>query len=307
MQDPNWLLSSAAQSAAAFVAIIAGFIATRVLGLSAERAGVKSLLADTHATLQFQRGRLAEQRRRLRDMDVSAFIDESLDRIVESRGEIPLADLVEDGTATGRTKEELQPSFDKTVATVKEAFQLFLVERPFQDEPPDEMTEYLRSIGVNVNLEERHIYERVYWKSAEIWSAQRRKRSSRRLFGALDIGPSPVVLPTNLNIPGQESVRLANDLHEECSRLEAECGRLELQERQYEERLRGLGKPEGLTVGLAALLYCAVTGIFVPIALMPMAVGSLAVWQKFGVTALFVSGVSSVIGYLFWSVRRLSS
>lgn len=39
--DPNWLLSTEAQSAAALVAIIGGFLVSRLVSLSSEREGLR--------------------------------------------------------------------------------------------------------------------------------------------------------------------------------------------------------------------------------------------------------------------------
>ena len=50
MINPNWLLSTMAQSAAALVAIVGGFLVNRVVTLSSERQGLE------------QRGRELEQR-----------------------------------------------------------------------------------------------------------------------------------------------------------------------------------------------------------------------------------------------------
>jgi hypothetical protein len=38
--DPNWLLSTTAQSAAALVAIVGGFLVSRVVGLQSTRDGL---------------------------------------------------------------------------------------------------------------------------------------------------------------------------------------------------------------------------------------------------------------------------
>ena len=52
--DPNWLLSSAAQSAAAIVAIIGGFIISRLLALSAEISSLENRKHDLETELVFK-------------------------------------------------------------------------------------------------------------------------------------------------------------------------------------------------------------------------------------------------------------
>lgn len=47
ISDPNWLLSSTAQSAAALVAIVGGFLAARVIAFNSDRDSVRRRLAST--------------------------------------------------------------------------------------------------------------------------------------------------------------------------------------------------------------------------------------------------------------------
>lgn len=50
--DPNWLLSSTAQSAAALVAIVGGFLAGRLLALSADKSAAERRLRTTSVALE---------------------------------------------------------------------------------------------------------------------------------------------------------------------------------------------------------------------------------------------------------------
>ena len=52
ISDPNWLYSTIAQSSAAIVAIVGGFITARVLMLGSEKRNLKHQLADKKTRLE---------------------------------------------------------------------------------------------------------------------------------------------------------------------------------------------------------------------------------------------------------------
>jgi hypothetical protein len=60
--DPNWLLSSVAQSAAALVAIIGGFLVSRLVSLAVERNRLLERQRDLANRLGLQRKRLGVAR-----------------------------------------------------------------------------------------------------------------------------------------------------------------------------------------------------------------------------------------------------
>jgi len=51
MGDPNWLLSALAQSSAAIIAIIGGFILTRVIGLFSEKRLLRSEISSLQSEI----------------------------------------------------------------------------------------------------------------------------------------------------------------------------------------------------------------------------------------------------------------
>src|SRR5205085_1660535 len=109
--DPNWLLSSTAQSAAALVAIVGGFLVSRVITLSTERQGLERRLRAAEVERVHARRRLDEASGELLDEDIDSFLGAITDELIERRGELTLEDAVAQH-GVGRTAVELQTAFE---------------------------------------------------------------------------------------------------------------------------------------------------------------------------------------------------
>ena len=60
VMNPNWLLATMAQSAAALVAIVGGFLVSRVVTLSSERQGLEQRGRELEQRMQGHQERLQE-------------------------------------------------------------------------------------------------------------------------------------------------------------------------------------------------------------------------------------------------------
>jgi hypothetical protein len=86
--DPNWLLSTVVQSAAAFVAIVAGFIISRLIALSADRSGLQKRIRDMEMQRSILDTELHSRQKRLIRWNALTFLDSSkvMKKIIESEG-----------------------------------------------------------------------------------------------------------------------------------------------------------------------------------------------------------------------------
>jgi len=119
--DPNWLLSTVVQSTAAFVAIIAGFIISRLLALAAERDGLEARIRDIEVLLKINEQNLTPLQKRILDWDARNFLGsrDVFKKIIESEGQISLTDVMDGNTAYKRRIDELQPYWDAEIETTK--------------------------------------------------------------------------------------------------------------------------------------------------------------------------------------------
>ncbi len=67
MADPNWLLSTMAQSAAAIVGLVGGFLINKLLGLSAEKNALISQLSENQNEINFNHQLLKEYERQIKE------------------------------------------------------------------------------------------------------------------------------------------------------------------------------------------------------------------------------------------------
>lgn len=301
MMDYNWLLSTSAQSAAAIVAIVAGFILSRVLSLSADRSGIESRLNDIRNNLRFKSTELKEISERIVRWDAQDFLESVADRLAETRGEIALEELIEESNFTGLSKEELEPYYDKAIEITQRAYELFL-KHPFKSEPPQTVGNYLEQIKIKVPDEELTFYHPVYQLFRKHYRSRRRDAFGVSGMGLLSddsvhIAFSPVA---------RARIEKYNQLVKEQDALRAEVKWLKSQEDDLLQKSNHMGRPKGLWLGVIALIYFSISGIIIPIVWLPVASERFTPTYKWIVVACFVSGLLFVLGYLIWSIWHLS-
>jgi formiminotetrahydrofolate cyclodeaminase len=79
-------MSTAAQSAAALVAILGGFMITRVIPLASERAAAQHRVEEIHAELNDIRSRLQSLREKAFRWDADDFFLDAIRDLVTTRG-----------------------------------------------------------------------------------------------------------------------------------------------------------------------------------------------------------------------------
>src|SRR5690349_15864077 len=85
--DPNWLLSTTAQSAAALVAIIGGLLVSRLVGLAGERESLQRQLERSEAEEQLVAGRLSLIEAQVRSVARGFYIDSNIKRYIDAKGD----------------------------------------------------------------------------------------------------------------------------------------------------------------------------------------------------------------------------
>jgi len=120
--DPNWFLSTVAQSTAALVAIIGGLLISRLVSLAADRDGlirtrqrlnVELISATTHAD------KLRAQR--LND-GWSTFLEFATPQLVDSRGIISTDDLLDEVSLRGFDDEEWRADASESIERTLAAY-----------------------------------------------------------------------------------------------------------------------------------------------------------------------------------------
>ena len=89
MTDPNWLLATMAQSAAAMVAVIGGFLVSRIITLSVERQSLDRRSRELKEKTAEMETALRGVRERRQAMSWDWFVALAVNPCAQARGRMP--------------------------------------------------------------------------------------------------------------------------------------------------------------------------------------------------------------------------
>lgn len=101
LTDPNWLLATMAQAAAVLVAVIGGFLVSRVITLSAERRGLDRRVREIKEAAQEKESILREVRQNRQAKSWRRFVNLAVGESAKGRGNVSDEKLAEDHWVEG--------------------------------------------------------------------------------------------------------------------------------------------------------------------------------------------------------------
>ena len=295
MKDPGTLLSTLTQATAVFVAIVGGFLVSRLVAISTERDGLKRRYKQTrdqleHVAATYQEAheyRLWNSQRTFRGWVLSDLVDdppESVDR-----------DKLLSSIPRGSSRDEMATYLDELIRRVNEVrdeIGLALVEG-------DTNLLVLRALeerGLDVSDHEREIYERVVDSVAS-----ELPRPAGNFVDIPRIGHivSPAVLATELRRL-DESISQEQELAARAHILDSEAERLRTE-------IALTGRLVGVTPAVLILGLYSLAGIVAPVVVLTIHPMSLAAWASWVLVALFIAGLAAVLGYILWYAGTLNN
>lgn len=121
MTDPNWLLATMAQSAAAMVAVIGGFLVSRIITLTVERQSLDRRSRELQATTAEVDAALGEARERRQALSWAWFIDVAATPCAQAWGKMPDAELAAKYPIRGVSESEKLEMASKLNQKMREA------------------------------------------------------------------------------------------------------------------------------------------------------------------------------------------
>jgi len=291
--DPNWLLSTTAQSAAALVAIIGGLLVSRLVALAVERDGLQRRLTELEGELKIATSDVTEAERPVTWQAQSWFIEQTIEAYIAARG-LP-GERDRDFRSLGSTEEQRLLWQEQLAFQVVEC--LDEIEGLLRPDDRDLDIDILRDRGFEMGHYDARVVKPV------VKSVRGRVRAAHR--SRFDI---PSITPFN---PGS---RISNERAEqveaiaELGRRRATRRRLEAQVGQVNDHLRQLGKPKGVGWGILALAIFAILGVAFPLTLMALRPIPTGDGWRIAVVSAFLVGLVLVIAFIAsqWrSLRRL--
>lgn len=299
MAESDSLLATLAQSSAAIVAIVGGFLVSRLVQLSSEREGLRRQLQHTGDELtQVTRDYDEAHQYRLGNSEHTFFGWVIEDLAGADLDTLDRVALLADNIPRGSSEEEMRPYLDAVVLNVETARKR-AAEYIESDDTASLRLSDLRDRGLVVSDGEEDLYEHVVDAIAARLPARRNYLGSVDSLLRSSMISDPVGRSTDLRRL-DESIRGEQDLWSRKLTLEAVRDRLTLE-------LDRIGRPVGVVSAIVILSIYSLLGIVTPVVVMATGVDPLAAWAHWLLVALFIAGLFAVLGYIYWYARTLSA
>lgn len=288
--DPNWLLSTTAQSAVALVAIIGGFLVSRVLGLNSEREQLLRKCRELRNRAQVLGASYQEIHDERLAISQEWFLEAHLDKILDTRGAVSAEELLDHGIPIGSSDEEMAPFAARLLRCVVEA--RAPIEATSASGAPASSAIDLRAAGVEIPRDDEWIYN-------EAAKALEERRGPRSTWPS--IMSEATRDTTNIQLRRQDE-RIAKE-----TAVKTELDLVESEQSSTLSELDRLGNPWGLKSGLVMLAYLLLVGVIYPVYLLMQRPVPSGQDTRTLVAVLFLSGLVGLVVYIGAAVRHLSA
>lgn len=305
--DLNILIATTVTATAALIAIIGGFLISRVITLSSEQNGIRRRLREIKLSAQTQEHLLAEIEENLLAEDQEDFI---LDNYVELIfDKIPLEELLEhdENPYRKRTIKDLEPVVEELIQVEADLQEMFHNRGvSYSDDLPSEYSVFFNKESLTVKHRE-YWYELLY--DEHRLRMDSKPKEARGMFDIpnLDVAPIRTFDRVSATIQTQAGEQAYQQKHRDRDTYKNELDYLKKQEEEQEQILRDYGKPQGMWGGLFVLIYASIVGIGYPITLLPYPLETYndEVTKHF-ILGLFFSLLVSLFVYLAINMHRLT-
>jgi hypothetical protein len=295
--DPNWLYSTGAQAAAALVAIIGGFLVSRLIAMSSERQALGRRRQQLQDEVAAAGSRIEDLYVEVWDAARAWFRRNNKDDFVVYRGTPPNFRL-EENIYRGVGMDETQEFASELERDVQTTFlMLERILRTGEISMPDDQELSRRGLKVE------EIPKDLQSDIAEAIAKRRRPKQSSMTGYQSYIPPFiPSVTPFSL---GRDAER-QDSRNEMLDAVERRRDDRQAEIRLLDRQLGELGRPQGVGWGIASLALLTILGIVFPMILMavrPVPAGPLA---RAAVIVSFCVGVAAVllfVGYQWINAR----
>ena len=307
--DPEWLLATMAQSAAALVAIAGGFLVNRVLTLGTERQGLERRGRELEQQMRDQVERLQRDRQRRTGASWDRYVDlmaAACAARYETNGSVSPEWLVERLWLSGvPTREEMLRIAALLVEETKQASEHFERGESLPDSGTTDWAVYKIYQTVEAAREESVRVAQQAARHAELRAKAGRPPPSSSVYNRLRAAVSRSTRSQDSELNQSRQKRYAKLIEAERERQD----RLALLEREHDfvrtEAAR-VAKPQGLWFAASAFSYLTVAGVVVPVVSLAWRPVPYNLLSRRWLVFLFVSGLLVLGWYLIWAIRQLS-
>lgn len=292
-------LTTVSAASASIVAILGGFIASKLIAINGERSGVIDKLNSIEEELRFKKERLKKCQKENDSDDALSFIREHIDNVFNLR---PIDDVYDTAESQCITKESLQEFWDKALALRQELeTSLLSVAEWNSDSLPKNIarkySEDSFSYDVLVELTQ-------YMKRLKKDDERRRHEEERRKNPSLSIIGPAFDYAKMLDSVAEMRPTISNwsysQNEKDIASLNSDIPQLEFQKKQLEEQRKTLVQPKGMNNGLIIFALFAFFCIIVPLAMSPCYTESACEFWiiKIIILTFFIGGLAAIFVYL---------
>lgn len=249
IENTQWFLSTVAQSSAAIIAIIGGFIVTKLIQLSSSQAGLKNRLNELANLIILKEKEIVDLKKTIFEFDTQSFFKKNIDRMIESKGKLTLKEILQDDK-TDLKEDELRPCFNKINKAVTDSFILF--DCSLDDLDVVDFKDILKKNELYLSPEIENVYSKVY---------NYVKNRHDTLFGGMSTIIQNFTPPHIFQIETQRYNMLRADLDKDVQ----EKLILATEKDNLISQLKSIGKPRGLKLGLWVFAIFTFVGVWFPI------------------------------------------
>ncbi len=298
------LLATLAQSSAAIVAIVGGFLVSRLVQLSSERDGLRRRLQDTRGELAHVEHLYTQAHTYRLSNSESDFFDWVIEDLVREQDDLDLSELLLDHLPRGSSLDEMRPYVESLLNRVRSAKSAIrnLVE------PHDTSRlgrDDLKERGLVVPSSEEEIYEYVVDWLRELLPSPNVGFPG---LGTGSVGISSMSFPTiSSPVHAATDARRLDDSIREEQQLDSRRSILSAEAKRLDREITSLGRPAGVSSGIVILSVYSFLGILAPVVSMALLPETLEPWQTWLLVGMFFSGLTSVLAYVAWYARTVGA
>ena len=296
------LIVTIATSTAALVAIIGGFLISRVISLTSEQSSIARRLREGMNEYQARESLLTKLENELLNEDAEDFIEKYYIKLTFKGSSVN--EIFKKQKFRGRTEEELE-SYIQNLKKVYEDLKKLTKNGQDTDLEFDAFYNLYFSYKEIEFPDKKQWYEKLYREMQDIKSRERSTLEAAS-YGLYSIHEIDDYDPTEYLIDPDFFTKNGSDTAKKVDHLKTEMGILRLQVVGQSKILQDFGKPEGVGVGLCVLIYASAVSIVWPTMLLPYNVGEYNdKLTKQVLLGLFYSHLVFLFGYLGFYIRYL--
>ena len=279
--DLTPLLTTIAASSASFVAILGGFIASKMISISSERENVLAKIHEVEQQQAFKQGEFLRLQTALFEGQSLDFISGNINALVKREN---LENVYREDIQQSISKKDLLPYWNRANNLAGELFNSF--------ERKEDLNEDKIPVPLAKKYSQDHFAYSVF-KELMDWVAKQQKRPSTNPFlSNIDLDLITKVSNVPLNT-------------KQIDELESELKWLSFQHLQLVEEKKRLSKPRGMKAGLIIFGLFSLGCIVLPLILSPLSTDNTCFYRmiKAIVLFLFCIGLSAIFLYLVYLLK----